>query len=470
MTFKPATASARTARSVHKFLILLYICFSTGAVPAASAAPREDLVSRLRQYLQIDTTNPPGNESRAVEFFAGIFDNEGIDYETAESAPGRGNIWARLEGGNRPALILLHHMDVVPADPRYWEVPPFSGAVRDGYIYGRGTQDMKGDGILHLETFLALHRAGKPLNRDVLFLATADEEAGGFYGAGWLVEHRPEIFVNAGLLLTEGGAGTVVNGRQRFMIEITQKVPMWIRLTATGRPGHGSAPRPESAVTRLLAALERIRQHEFEARIIPEVDTYFKSIASQYTGKKQAAYANMAEAVKDPGFLHALQTEDPAAYAITRNTCSITRLSGSNKINVIPTEAVAELDCRLLPDQDPDRFLQELQGIIDDDRIATSVILNFNPSVSSTDTALYRAIVGVMRRHYPGAVITPRVFNAFTDSHFFRNIGIDSYGFIPILLPAEVSNLLHDNNERIPVQSLQQAAGLLQEIIEQVVY
>ncbi len=469
MIFTPWHTLASKLRCICKVLILLSISIISGPA-GAQASPEENVVTRLQQYLQIDTTNPPGNESRAVEFFSGIFAAEGIAYETAESAPGRGNIWARLAGGDQPALILLHHMDVVPADPRYWDVPPFSGAVRDGYIYGRGAQDMKADGILHLETFLALYRAGRPLNRDVLFLATADEEAGGFYGAGWLIEHRPEIFDNAGLLLTEGGVGTLINEQQRFIIEITQKVPMWLRLTATGRPGHGSAPRPESAVTRLLGTLERIRQHEFKARIIPEVDTYFRSIAGQYTGNTRTAYANIAEAVKDAAFMHALQSENPAAWALTRNTCSITRLSGSDKINVIPTEAWAELDCRLLPDQDPQDFLRELQGIVDDDRIVTEVILNFNPAVSSTDTALYNAIVNVMCRHYPDAVITPRVFNAFTDSHFFRNIGIDSYGFIPMLLPAEDSNLLHGNNERVPVDSLQRALPLLQEIIEEVVY
>lgn len=462
-------SSVKHPRNINSLMARL--CLAMAVIqPAAAGTEEENVVTRLQEYLRIDTTNPPGNESRAVEFFAGIFKQEGIAYETAEPAPGRGNIWARLEGGDKPALILLHHMDVVPADPGHWEVPPFSGAIRDGYVFGRGAQDMKSDGILHLEVFLALHRAGKALNRDVIFLATADEEAGGFLGAGWLVKHRPDIFEGAGFLLTEGGVGTLIGKQQRFVIATTQKVPMWIRLHTTGRPGHGSAPRRETAVTRLLGALERIRHHAFTPRIIPTVDTYFKAIAGQYTGRTRSAYANMHEAVQDPVFMEELQAEDPAAHALTRNTCAITRLSGSDKINVIPTGAAAELDCRLLPDQDPDSFLEDLRGIIDDDSVSIEVILNFEPAVSSTDTALYQAIVEVMRRHYPDAVITPRMFHAFTDSHFFREIGIDSYGFIPMLIPEVDSNLLHDNNERIPVESLKHGVKLLQEIIETVVY
>ena len=147
----------------------------------------------LKEFIKIDTINPPGNESRAVEFYKKIFDAEGIEYTTAESAPGRGNIWARLKGGNEPALILLQHTDVVPADQKYWTVDPLLGEEMDGYIWGRGALDMKNTGISQLTTFLSLYRNNAPLNRDVIFVASADEEAGGYYGVGWLIENHPEI-------------------------------------------------------------------------------------------------------------------------------------------------------------------------------------------------------------------------------------------------------------------------------------
>ena len=187
--------------------LLGFLLFGISA-GAASQTLEDEAVSWLQQYIQIDTINPPGNETRAVDFLAEIFEAEGIEYETAESAPGRGNIWARLEGGDEPGLILLQHSDVVPANEEFWTIPVLSGAIRDGFILGRGARDMKGLGTLQLATFLALHRSGVALNRDVVFLATADEEAGGFYGVGWLIENRPEIFEDIGILLNEGGGGS----------------------------------------------------------------------------------------------------------------------------------------------------------------------------------------------------------------------------------------------------------------------
>ncbi|MDH5760391.1 MAG: M20/M25/M40 family metallo-hydrolase, partial [Gemmatimonadota bacterium] len=228
------------------------------AVPASAQqvdleALQDEAVQWLQDYIRVNTMNPPGNETAGAEFLAGIFEAEGIEYEIAESAPGRGNVWARLEGGDDPALILLHHMDVVPADPRYWTTDPLGGEIKDdGFIYGRGTMDTKTGGVLHLAAFIALHRSGTPLNRDVIFMATADEEAGGFYGAGWLVENRPEIFEGVGYLLNEGGGGTEVDGKVNFGVEVTQKVPYWLHLKTVGEPGHGSRPRTSSAVTEMI--------------------------------------------------------------------------------------------------------------------------------------------------------------------------------------------------------------------------
>ena len=208
--------------------LLGFLLFGISA-GAASQTLEDEAVSWLQQYIQIDTINPPGNETRAVDFLAEIFEAEGIEYETAESAPGRGNIWARLEGGDEPGLILLQHSDVVPANEEFWTIPVLSGAIRDGFILGRGARDMKGLGTLQLATFLALHRSGVALNRDVVFLATADEEAGGFYGVGWLIENRPEIFEDIGILLNEGGGTSRVGQQTVFSVEVTQKVPVWLQ-------------------------------------------------------------------------------------------------------------------------------------------------------------------------------------------------------------------------------------------------
>ena len=180
--------------SIASLIIIIWGNFSY----SQTQTPEDEAVRWVQDLIRIDTINPPGNEFRAVNFYAEIFESEGIEYETAESAEGRGNIWARLEGGSEPGLILLQHLDVVPAEEEFWTIDPLSGDIRDGYILGRGARDMKGLGVIQLASFLSLHRSGAELNRDIIFLATADEEAGGFYGVDWLIKNRPEIFEGAG--------------------------------------------------------------------------------------------------------------------------------------------------------------------------------------------------------------------------------------------------------------------------------
>lgn len=427
----------------------------------AEAAPE-----RLSAYIQVNTQNPPGNETRGAEFFAAILDEAGIAYETAESAPGRGNIWAKLEGGDEPALILLNHMDVVPADLRYWSANPFGGDIRDGHIYGRGALDMKGLGIIQLQAFLALHASGARLNRDVIFMATADEEAGGAFGAGWLVENRPELFEDVGYLLNEGGGGTVIGADTVFSVELTQKVPLWLRLVAHGNPGHGSTPQVETAVTRALRAGDRLARTRFEARAIPAVQAMFEGMAPYQNETLAARYADIASAVNDPEFMHYLQLTNPGHHALLRNTCSLTGMQGSSKINVVPTEAIIELDCRLLPDQNPDEFIEELTHIINDPNVSIEKIMGFTPAVSSPDNPLFRLIEDVYDEHFPGSVIVPGVATGFTDSHFFRDLGIVSYGFSTTVVPGPDRRGVHGNNERVSVENMKRGTLIMIDLLE----
>lgn len=453
---------------MHRFSYVGFMALAlltSAAIQAGEFA--EQAADRLSAYIQVNTQNPPGNETRGVEFFAAIFEEAGIDYETAESAPGRGNIWARLEGGDEPALVLLNHMDVVPADLRYWSANPFGGAIRDGYIYGRGALDMKGLGIIQLQAFLALHAAGARLNRDVIFVATADEEAGGAYGAGWLVENRPEIFEGAGYLLNEGGGGTVIGDDTVFSVELTQKVPLWLKLVAHGNPGHGSTPQVETAVTRALRAGDRLARTHFEARAIPAVQAMFEGMAPYQNETLAPRYADIASAVKDPEFMHYLQLTNPGHHALLRNTCSLTGMQGSSKINVVPTEAIIELDCRLLPDQNPDEFMTELKHIINDPNVSIEKIMGFTPAVSTPDNPLFRLIEEIYEAHFPGAVIVPGVATGFTDSHFFRDLGIVSYGFGTTVIPGPDRRGVHGNNERISVENMVRGTEIMIDLLEQ---
>lgn len=429
---------------------------------------QDEAVQRAKEYLRINTANPPGNEQASMKWFARILQQEGIPFDTASAAPGRGNIWARLKGGSEPALMLLHHMDVVPADPRYWDVDPYSADVRNGDIYGRGALDTKLLGIAHFQAFVALHRLRVPLNRDVIFMATADEEAGGAFGAGWIVKNRPEAFRGVGFVLNEGGDGSLDNGRQVFGIEVTQKVPLWLKLVATGNPGHGSQPQVSTSVTRLIRALDRLRTYEFAPRILPAVDAYFKGMAPN-AGPWQAAFLDMAKAVQDRNTLLKLQADAPGAAALTRNTCSITMLEASNKVNVVPAEATAQVDCRTLPDQDHAAFIAELAAVINDPAIRIEKTLGFTPSVSPQDNAVYRAMVDVTRKNFPQAAIIPSVSPGFTDSHFFRDLGIPSYGYSPFLIPADQEAGLHGNNERMSEVNVRRGTAVMLEIVKRIV-
>ncbi len=446
-------------------VLLLCTAHLVGAAHGATPAYTPDPVGRLSAYIAVDTTNPPGNESRGAAFFAAIFDAAGIPYRTAESAPGRGNIWARLEGGSEPAIVLLNHMDVVPPDRRYWTEDPFGGVIKDGYLYGRGALDMKGLAIAQLEAFLALHASGRKLNRDVIFVATADEEAGGSMGAGWLATNHPEIFEGVGYLLNEGGGGRPYGEQIVFAVGVAEKVPLWLRITARGQSGHGSIPRTETAVTRLLRAGSRLAETEFPARVIPATQTALAGIAQFQSAEFAPRYAAIAEAVNDPEFLLKLKAMEPGHAALLRNTCSVTRLEASTKVNVIPPEAAMEVDCRLLPDQDPDAFIADLKVLLADPTLSFEKILSFGAAASPIDTPLYALIETLAKEAFPGSIVIPSVATGFTDSHFFRERGISSYGASFFVGDEAESRRVHGNDERIAVSALERGTELLTELL-----
>ena len=429
-----------------------------------------DPIDLLKEFVAVDTINPPGNEINAVRFYAEIFDQYGISYQVAESAPGRGNIWARIEGGDQPALMLLQHTDVVPSDKEYWETDPMLGTIKDGYLYGRGVIDMKGLGIAHLVSFLNAYKNQEKLTRDIVFMATADEEAGGFFGAGWMLENHPEAFDGVKLLLNEGGSGTTYEDKEIFSVEVTQKVPVWLRLKSEGSPGHGSSPQTISAVTQLIEALNNLYKNPFPARIIEPVDTYFKALAEDMRDSEKDTFMDMATAVQSDKFLRDLQDSSPSWHALTRDTCSITMLEGSSKINVVPPVAFAEVDCRMLPDRAVTEFIQDFNERVSPFNIKTELIMAFGPAVSSTTSELFQAIEKVTKKEYPNSRVIPAVSTGFTDSHFTREIGIESYGFNPMLFESGEFRGVHGNNERVKIEAYNRSIKDLQLIIEEVAY
>jgi acetylornithine deacetylase/succinyl-diaminopimelate desuccinylase-like protein len=451
-------------------LFISLLMFSNISLISAAETIETEAVEWLKAYLQIETVNPPGNESRAVDYIANIFEQEGIEFNSAESAPGRGNIWARIEGGDKPALVLLHHSDVVPANKKYWDFDPFSGEIKDGYILGRGALDMKGTGISHLANFINLHRQGKKLNRDVIFIGAADEESGGNFGVGWLVKNHPEIFEGAGLLLNEGGSGYKSNDSIVFSVEITQKVPVWLRLTAIDTPGHGSSPRSTSSVSRVVKALNIIWNNPFPPRIIPEVEKVFIERSGGLDEPYSSEYRNIKESIKDPIFMQRLQSFSASAHALTRDTCSLTRMMGSSKINVVPPEAWAEVDCRMLPDRTTEEFISDFKALIKDTGVEVELIMSAVPAISQTDSELFLAIEDFSKNNYPGSRVAPSVSTGFTDSRFTRGLGIQSYGFNPLISTGDEYSSIHGNNERINEKAFRQSVKDLGIILDKILY
>lgn len=420
----------------------------------------------LRRYIDIDTTNPPGNERAAAEYLSSVFTAAGIESRVVESEPGRGNVYARLPGdGARRPLVLLNHLDVVGADAAEWTHPPFAAEVDDGYLYGRGAIDCKGIGVVEAMAMLALRRSGRRLSRDLIFLGTAGEETGGRIGAGWFVEHHFDWLGDVEYVLNEGGGiRREADDSLLYEVAVTEKAPLWVQLKAKGQPGHGSVPRGMSAVQRLVRALERVRTRVVEVRVTPEVQASYAARAELVDEPRKSRYRDLRATLADPD-QRAAFLADPNDAAAVQSTISPTVLHGSDKTNVVPAVATAELDCRLLPDEKPDDFLHKLAAWIDDDGVEISVLLNFPPASSSADTNLFRAIEAVARRE--GSGVVPQVLRGFTDSHFFRARGVTAYGFVPAAFAEEDRRGVHGIDERMPLDNLSNGPRRLLAILEE---
>jgi acetylornithine deacetylase/succinyl-diaminopimelate desuccinylase-like protein len=430
----------------------------------------EEGIEWLRQYLTINTINPPGNEVRGTEFLARILRAEGIPYDLMESSPGRGLIYAKLPGdGSEKGLVLLNHIDVVPWTPETWTVDAFAAVTKNGYMYGRGAGDMKDLAMLEFATFVLLHRNKVHLKRDLIFLGTADEESGGFEGAAWFVEHHADLVKNAGFLLNEGGGGLVrADGQVNFKFGVAEKVPVWVHLTAFGTSGHGSVPNPESALSHILAALQRIQAYKSPVILTPLVERYFKALAASETGSMKERFENIRESVKDPVFLRDLQEHRTLDYALLTNTANINVIHDStSKVNVVASKAEAEIDFRLVPGSDGDEWIEEVRKIIADPSIKVFKMVNWKTIDSPIDTPLTQTFRKVLTENYPGVAFIPGISTAFTDSHWFRQLGIAAYGLSTMVAPSteEMGVGVHGNDERVSISAWKKALPIYYEIV-----
>ena len=430
----------------------------------ASRAP--ELLSR---YIRIDSTNPPANELEGARFLAGLLQAEGISPRVLESDPGRANVYARLEGsGKRRPILLLSHIDVVPADPEEWSGQPYNGDIRDGVVYGRGALDCKGVGIVELLAMAALKRAGARLDRDVVFLATAEEETGGQLGAGWVVSEHPELVRDVEFVINEGGF--IHRGEQMpliYNINAAEKAPCWFRLHAQGEPGHASRPPQETAVTRLVEALHRLSTWRLPIEVGPIVEGYYEAY-SEIDPRNARSYRNLARTLeKDHDFRRAFLS-DPGAAALVRDTLTPTVLRGSSKTNVVPASAWAEVDSRLLPGHACDRFLAAVRERIGDSHVRVDPTgVAFPATQSPIGNEFTMAIGRTAMKEATSAVVLPGLLTGFTDSHWFRERGIASYGFVPIDVTAEQRQAIHGPDENVDAAALERGVHRLVDILRE---
>jgi acetylornithine deacetylase/succinyl-diaminopimelate desuccinylase-like protein len=428
----------------------------------------DETVELLRRYLQIDTTNPPGNEIAGARFLAEVLTREGIESETIEAAPGRASLRARLRGdGSLGGIVLHHHIDVVYADRRYWTVDPFGGVIADGYLYGRGAIDMKSTGILHLAALLALQRARVPLKRDLVFLATADEEAGSEFGAQFIADRRPDWLAGSEYAISEIGLIQTHAGLRAPLasIVISEKTGLPLTLTARGEPGHGSMPWPDTAPNRLIRALDRLLAAERPPRVLPEVQEFFSHMTTVLPAEEAAGYDDLEVSLRDEAFRRRFYTNRQYA-AMVRTTFAVTMLRGSAKSNVIPPEATAQIDCRMLAGDDPNEIVEWVRRAVADPNVQVQIARDPKiPNLSPPDTELYKAMADTLRRRAPGAVVAPMILVAFTDNWVFRRCGLHGYGFSPFILEEDELQRIHGNDERISLENVREGVRAYAELL-----
>jgi len=443
---------------------------ASSRIPADHLQQYSDLaVNWMQEYLRIDTTNPPGNEMKAVAFYKKILDQEGIENRVFEYTPGRGDLWARIphttSEGKRP-IILLNHMDVVTSDAAHWKVPPFSGEIKDGYLWGRGAQDMKDEGLAQLVTMVMLKREKVALDRDVIFLGVSDEEAEGT-GTDWFIGHQRDLLENAEFLINEGGENLLEHGKVKYVgVDVGEKTTYWLHVVAHGRPGHGSRPNPDSAPNRLVRALDRILAYKTPLRVLPVVDEFLRAMAPQETPERAAEYRAMQKAVADKKFQEEVEKDESLNFLL-RDTISLTMMGGSEQTNVIPPEAWANLDVRILPGGDPKAVLEAVRRVVNDPNVTVQPMNDeFRvANYSGTDNRLFAAIREVSGKYFPGTPVVPHITSGYTENQRYRPLGISSYGFNPYTATEDEGNTEHGNDERIRVEEVRRGPRILLDVV-----
>ena len=428
----------------------------TPAGPGSALSAADDVVTICRDLLRSDTSNfgdgsGPG-EREAAEYVAALLSDVGIEPEVFESAPRRTSLVARIPGedSSRPALLVHGHLDVVPALKDDWQVDPFSGEVKDDCLWGRGAVDMKDMDAIVLATVRAMRREGRRPPRDVVLAFLADEEAGGHQGSHWLVDNHPDRFDGVSEAVSEvGGFSVDLQGRRTYLLQTAEKGIAWLRLTATGRAGHGSQVNPDNAVTRLAAAVARIGSYNWPVQVPATVRAFMDGVREQ-TGVDLV----VGEEVDSDALVELFGTTARWVAATVQNTANPTGLTAGYKHNVIPGSAEASIDCRFLPGQ-KDVLMSKIAELAGPDITIEALHEDVALEVPY-EGPLVEAMKSALLAEDPGAAVLPYCLSGGTDNKAFNRLGILGYGFAPLQLPADLdfAGMFHGVDERVPLEAL----------------
>ncbi len=430
---------------------------------------RNQVTRTLQDLIRFDTTNPPGNETPCVEHIAAILKREGIEPVVLESAPGRGNVVARLPGdGTLPPLLLMGHVDVVPAEADKWAQPPFSGDLVDGVVWGRGATDMKQMVAMELIVFLLAKRNHLPLKRDLIFMANADEETGGSMGAAWMARHHPDL-VRAEYALNEGGPTSIVLQDKVFYVCSTaEKGSARFTLRARGEPGHASQPHQDHSILYLARALTQLIETPLPLQVCQSARAHIEAMARHVdaaTGKNLLGLLDPATHAEAFAALPLPAPQKRRLSAALHNTAVPTILKAGSKINVIPAEAECQVDCRVLPGTTPELLERQVRAVVGKD-----IEIEFSPMhpalESDPNSPLFETIRAVIETHEPGAHLVPGLITGGTDAKSMTQLGTKVLGFVPMRYegPA-MTGLAHNHNERVSVANLDFGVRVLWEVV-----
>jgi len=437
----------------------------------------DEVTTLLSDLIRINTTNPPGNETPAAKFLAKALEAEGLKCDVLESRKGRGSIITRIKGnGEKPSLLLLSHLDVVPATPKEWSVNPFSGLVKEGFVWGRGALDCKSLVAIETVVMKLLIRNRVKLKGDVIFAATADEEVGGGAGAGWLVEKHLDK-VRADYVINEGGGYSIpLKGKHMFTVQTAEKGIVWMKIKAHGRPGHGSIPgAADNAVLHMAEVARRLGTYRSKIKVVPTV----KQMIKEFSRERGALARRLSSLVTNPlladRILDRMAKKEKAMAeflrALMRTTIAPTMIHGGIKENIIPSECESVFDCRILPGQTKEILLNEVKDVLKDiENLEYEFIKADEPSESSYDTALYKQMQETLREFLPDCSVVPFMMTGGTDSRYLRQLGSVCYGFQPVKTDVSVDEFLrmgHGIDERISVENLVFGTSVLYRLVEQ---